>query len=480
MRFSLFSRLVIGYLAVFALLIAISVYAIQELRRFDVITRSILERDNRVLDYEKKLADSLLSQIRYERKFVITKDQALYREFLKFNSEFEKYLNQALAVSDTQSAPLLNNVKQEHARYVELFAKERAQIKAQQDYSQGWYMNEKNKVSDGILASLERLQSERHQDTYEKVRNLAEAGARAQRVAVTMTVAALVFILVISFMITRSVTHPITLLKNKTREIARGKFEGELTIAAPPEISELAAAFNSMCQKLNVLDKMKSDFFASMSHELRTPLTSIKEGTGLLLDGVGGPTTEKQKKLLRILVEESHRLIDLVNSLLDLSKMEAGMMHYSFKKASLVPLIRKAVDEMTPLLEAKEIQLDTDIAGALPTVTLDNERMLQALRNLIGNALKFTPRSGRVTVAARQHEGQLKVSIRDTGPGIAAENLNAIFDKFRQGNEKGTYSANGTGLGLAIAKHVITSHGGEIWAENHPEQGSVFTFVLPC
>lgn len=480
MRFSLFSRLVTGYLAVFALLVAISVYAIRELSRFDVITRSILERDSRVLDYEKKLADSLLSQIRYERKFIITKDQALYREFLKFKNEFQKYLSQALAVADAKSAALLNDVKQDHERYEELFAKEMIHLKAQRDYPHGWYKNEKDKVSDAILMALERLQYQRHQDTYEKVRNLAAAGARARQVAATMTVAALLFILMISFMITRSVTRPISLLKNKTREIAKGKFEGDLRIAAPPEISELAVAFNLMCQRLNALDKMKSDFFASMSHELRTPLTSIKEGTGLLLDGIGGATTEKQRKLLSILAEESNRLIGLVNALLDLSKMEAGMMPYSFNKASLVPLIRKSVDEMAPLVEAKGIQLVTDISEALPAVNLDNERMLQALRNLIGNAVKFTPTRGRVKVTARQLTGQLEVSIRDTGPGIAVENLNAIFDKFRQGNVKGAYSANGSGLGLAIAKHVITSHGGDIWAENDPQRGSIFTFVLPC
>ena len=190
MRFSLFWRLVIGYLAVFALLTAISVYAIQELRRFDVTTRSILERDHRVLDYEKKLADNLLSQIRYERKFVIAKDDALYREFLKFRSEFEKYLGQALAVSDAKSAPLLDRVKQDYARYLDLFAKERVQVKTQQNYAQAWYEKEKNKVTDAILGSLERLQAERHEDTYEKVRSLAQAGARAHRVAAAMASAA--------------------------------------------------------------------------------------------------------------------------------------------------------------------------------------------------------------------------------------------------------------------------------------------------
>ena len=147
-----------------------------------------------------------------------------------------------------------------------------------------------------------------------------------------------------SLLITKSITRPIELLKNKTREIAEGNFEGRLRVQSPPEIAELAAAINSMCEKLQELDRLKADFFASMSHELRTPLTSIKEGTGLLLDGVGGETTDKQRKLLGILAEESNRLINVVNSLLDLSKMEAGMMVYDFEVTQRVdPLIKRAV-----------------------------------------------------------------------------------------------------------------------------------------
>jgi two-component system sensor histidine kinase GlrK len=143
-------------------------------------------------------------------------------------------------------------------------------------------------------------------------------------------------------------------------------------------------------------------------------------------------------------------------------------------------LIKKAVGEITPLVEAKGIQLEAEVPAGLPAVKVDPERILQALRNLIGNAVKFTPRAGRVKVAARPVTGKVEVSVRDTGPGIAAENLKTIFDKFHQGNSGGTFSANGSGLGLAIAKHIIVSHGGEIWAENHPDQGSTFIFVLPC
>jgi two-component system sensor histidine kinase GlrK len=217
-----------------------------------------------------------------------------------------------------------------------------------------------------------------------------------------------------------------------------------------------------------------------MSHELRTPLTSIKEGTGLLLDGVGGETTDKQRKLLTILAEESNRLIGVVSALLDLSKLEAGMLNYEFETVNLDPLIRRAVAEIAPLVEAKQITVETAIDAPLPPARLDPERMLQVLRNLLGNAVKFTPKGGQVTVAASPVDGKLQVSVQDSGPGIPPESLTAIFEKFHQGNHKRAHTRPGTGLGLAIAKNIITSHGGEIWAESQLGRGSKFFFVIPC
>jgi two-component system sensor histidine kinase GlrK len=479
MRLSLFSRLVLGYLVVFVLVIAVSVYVIFELREFDAITRSILEYDNRALDYEKKLGDSLLSQVRYERKFTITKDETLYKQFIRFKEDFERYFQQALSVADPRAKQHLTEVQRHYERYLDVFGKEVVHLRAGQSYPQGWYKAEKDRISDEILGLLEKWKAGREQETYQKIRRLADSGTLAQREALRISGIFLGFILLLSFLITRSINRPISILKNKTHEIAQGRFNADLRISSPPEIGQLAAAFNSMCEKLNKLDRMKTDFYASMSHELRTPLTSIKEGTGLLLDGVGGQTTEKQRKLLSILAEESNRLIGLVNSLLDLSKMEAGMMAYNLEKTNLAPLIKKAVGEITPLVEAKEIKLDTEIPDDLPAVKLDPERILQVLRNLIGNAVKFTPKSGQVKVAARSVNETVEVAVKDTGPGIAPESLATIFDKFRQGSSNGAASANGTGLGLAIAKHIVTFHGGKIWAENHPDQGSSFIFVLP-
>jgi two-component system sensor histidine kinase GlrK len=228
-----------------------------------------------------------------------------------------------------------------------------------------------------------------------------------------------------------------------------------------------------------MVDKMKSDFLSTMSHELRTPLTSIKEGISLLRDGIGGTLGEKQKRLLNILTAETHRLIGLVNSLLDLSKMEAGMMTYHFEAGNLPPLIQRAMMEMVPLVEAKRIRLEAGMNEGLPNVNMDGDRILQALRNLIGNAVKFTPEEGRIRVFARPTNGGVEVSVEDTGPGIPKENMTTIFERFRQVPGKSSNSMKGTGLGLAIVKHIITAHGGKVWAESHPGRGSTFIFVLP-
>lgn len=479
-RLSLFSRLALSYLVIFILIAAVSVTTISQLSQFNRIAGSILEIDNRILDYEKSLGDLLLSQNRYERKFVIGKDESLFKQYLRLHDDFTTLLEKARALDNPVARDSLAQITADYQSYDGLVRKEVQFLRANRAYPQTQYKDNKDKFTDAILASLERLRADQQRTTTDKVRQLAEAADQASEFAVALGAACLLLAFLLAWVMTRSVKRSVNLLKKRTAEIAEGKFESRLKIVSPPEIRDLGVALNSMAQRLQEVDRMKSDFFATMSHELRTPLTSIKEGTGLLLDGVGGETTEKQRKLLAILAEESNRLIGLVNSLLDFSKMEAGMMSYEFEMAHVDPLMRRAISEMTPLVEAKQIQLQTVIETQLPAVRLDPERILQVLRNLIGNAVKFTPRGGQVEVVARPVNGKLEISVKDSGPGIPTENLSGIFEKFNQGDRKNFLTRQGTGLGLAIAKSIIKSHGGEIWAESQLGQGSRFVFVLPC
>ena len=480
MHLSLFSRLTLGYLAIFAIVAAASSYAIVELTDFGNQAESILRIDNRVIDHEKFLTDLLLAQSRAEQKFVLSRDEAWYLQFVRLKIDFETRAESATAIADGLAQAIVRRVRENYRRYVELVDDEARWVRTKKDYPQARFKQEKDNLVDTMLDELERLRVNQQLTTYSKVKELAAAAAQARQAAVSIAAGCLLAIVMMSLLMTKSITRPLAALKAKTQEIASGNFDHPVQVRSPREIGELAVALNSMSQRLKELDYIKADFFASMSHELRTPLTSIKEGTGLLLDGVGGATTEKQQKLLGIITEESNRLISLVNTFLDLSKMEAGMMHYDFESTHIEPLIKRAVAEITPLMEAKQIEFDSAVDGSMPAVRIDAERILQVLRNLMGNAVKFTPNGGRVSIAAKSRDGNLEVSVEDSGPGIPTESLRSIFEKFSQGNHAGANSRQGTGLGLAIAKNIITSHGGNIWAESQLGGGSKFVFVLPC
>ena len=480
MRLSLFSRLTLGYLTIFVLVTAVSAYAIYQLRRFDTLTRSILSIDNSLLDLQKVLTDKLDTQSRFEQNFVLTKKEAEFEQFLRLKEDFNGQLSRALALADAAAQALLSQIQRDYQSYQELVAEEGQLIRAKKVYSQTEYKQAKDQFIDTIQASLEEIKANQQQATYAKLNQLAQTVDQALQVSIMITSACLLAIVLLSLLITRSITRPVALLKSKTREIAEGRFDAGLRISSPPEIAELSVAFNLMCEKLKEIDRMKEDFSASMAHELNTPLTCIKEGAAQLLDGIGGEITDKQREILATVAGNTNRLVHVVKSLLDLSKMKAGMWNYEFETFSLDQLIRVIVAEIAPLVEAKQIILETAIDASLPPARLDPERMLHVLRNLIGNAVKFTPNEGQVRVGTKFIGGKLEVSVQDSGPGIPAENLTRIFEKYIQGNQYGAQRGQGTGLGLAIAKSIITSHGGEIWAESQLGQGSKFFFTLPC
>jgi signal transduction histidine kinase len=477
-KLSILFRLFLGYFFLLVLAAGMSVYAIVQLGRVTDVTRSIILVDNTLLSLSKDLTDALLSETRYEKKYLIDQDQALYEGFLKSKGQFEHFLREARLLSDSTAVrDTLNNVADLHLTYYALFQDETEYLKDGQHYTKAWYTKEKERAVNAAIEELIKIRLLSQQSVFDKVKKLSEAGTSAQAIAMAVSAALLLFGMLLAVLITKSITRPLTVMQKKTRDIADGVFEADLKLPSPPEIGALAQAFNTMCSKLKEVDKMKSDFFALMSHELRTPLTAIKEGTNLFLEGKGGEVTDKQTKLLTIISEESNRLIGLVNSVLDLSKLESGMLTFNFVKAELSPLITRVMNEVGALAEAKRITINRDVPE-LPSLSMDTERMLQVLRNLIGNALKFTPRGGTVSITAHREEKAVIVCVTDTGPGIPKEHIAAIFDKFRQ--VPGAGRLQGTGLGLAIVKHIIQTHGGTVWVQSEVGIGSTFTFQLPA
>jgi two-component system, NtrC family, sensor histidine kinase GlrK len=475
MKFGIFPRLTAGYLIVLFLLGASNIYAILKLVDFNTIILAGYNEDIRTLDLGKRLADAIFSQRRYEQKYLLTKDPVLYRQFLAAKEDFEKSLTELAAVPASPAGKeSVDTLEKSHRRYQTLIDAEVSYINEKRDYDRNRYKMEKERFVDAILEALDKLENHSRGEFHRKAEIVSAAGASARRVALFSFLTTVILVVLFAFLITRSIANPLMKLIRKTREIEAGIFACDLAVSAPPEIMELTEAFNRMCGQLKDTEKLKADFFAMISHELKTPLTTIKEGTSLLLEGVCGPLTEKQNRLLTIITAESNRLATLVHSILNLSKMEAGMMKYSFTKESIEPLIARAVNEIIPYAEAKRLHLETRIAGDLPSCRMDAERIIEVLRNLIGNAVKFTPDEGRITIAANAVEGGIEVSISDTGPGIPLDKLETIFEKYESADQK-----KGTGLGLAIVKHIVAAHGGKVWAKSDPGGETSFSFVLP-
>ncbi len=234
--------------------------------------------------------------------------------------------------------------------------------------------------------------------------------------------------------------------------------------------------------KQKELDQMKADFVSSVSHELRTPIVAMGKSLDVMMDPAAGTLSENQKQFLNIARRNMERLDNLINDLLDLSKLEAKKMNMNFQVSSLEEAINETCDTLNTWANTKGIEIKKIIQKDLPKFTFDYQRVIQVLTNLIGNAIKFTPSDGRVTIDARflNQKKMVEVSITDTGMGIAKDDIPKLFSKFQQVGKKNLSDTSGTGLGLAIAKEIVQLHNGEIWVESEKGKGAKFTFVLPA
>jgi signal transduction histidine kinase len=274
----------------------------------------------------------------------------------------------------------------------------------------------------------------------------------------------------------------IGLTRNKPQAFSEQHIELLQTFADQAAIAiENVRLFDEIQDKsrqLEVASQHKSQFLANMSHELRTPLNAILGYTELMADGAYGEPSEKMLGILKRLEANGRHLLGLINDVLDLSKIEAGQLVLELSDYSVQDIAQTVRSTLEPLAADKKLAFKVEIAGELPPGHGDGRRLTQVLINLVGNAIKFTD-AGEVAIKAEANNGSFHVSVRDTGPGISAADQAKLFQEFQQADNAITRKKGGTGLGLAISKRIIEMHGGKIWVESQPGQGSTFTFTLP-
>jgi PAS domain S-box-containing protein len=243
-------------------------------------------------------------------------------------------------------------------------------------------------------------------------------------------------------------------------------------------VKERTAELAVAKERAEEADRLKSAFLATMSHELRTPLNSIIGFTGIMLQGLAGPLNDEQQKQLAMVKSSARHLLNVINDVLDLSKIEAGHVELRLESFDMHSLIDRTIQTLTPLAAKKQLTLIADLAPEVGRLTSDRRRVEQILLNLVNNAIKFSER-GEIRIACRAHDNQVLTSVADTGMGIKPEDMAKLFTTFRQLDSTLSRKHDGTGLGLAICKKLVELLGGEIWVESEWGSGSVFTFVLP-
>lgn len=231
-------------------------------------------------------------------------------------------------------------------------------------------------------------------------------------------------------------------------------------------------------RELQAANKHKSEFLANMSHELRTPLNAILGYTELIIDNIYGDVTDKIKDVLERVEKNGQHLLNLINDVLDLSKIEAGRLYLSLNDYSIQDVIQTVFISVEALAGEKNLELKMKVSEGLKTGKGDEQRIAQVILNLVGNAIKFTEQ-GKIEVNATVSNESFLISVSDTGPGLSETDQKKIFDEFQQADNSSTRAKGGTGLGLSISKKIVEMHGGRIWVDSILGKGSTFSFTLP-
>ena len=290
-------------------------------------------------------------------------------------------------------------------------------------------------------------------------------------------IAAMVVAILLGLFFSRRVVAPVRAMSVATQRIADGQYDERIDVKGKDELAQLAAHFNQMAEKLDQVESMRRRLIGDVSHELRTPLTVIKGSVEGLMDGILPANEETYQQIYK----ETDRIYHLVDDLQELSRVEARAYQLDIRPLDVSSLIKTVAKRLTPTADAKRISLTFSLPPGLLHVLADEGRTIQILTNLVGNALKYTPEDGTVDVSAKRLNGDVHISVHDTGIGIPPEHLKHIFDRFyRVDKSRSRQSGGGSGIGLTIARFLVEAHGGRIWAESTGEgEGSTFNFTLP-
>ena len=467
------SRIFLAISVVILVLVVVAGWSLLAMNQIVALNRSLVTQTAPALRLEAALRESMPALVRLETRYAILHDagyESLWKaRAVRVSQDFDRLGGLLLTRQETKL----------HLKAVAEFAMYQSLVG-----SLGSGVDRRTAAVSGLEPRLAATRSERALDRLQDATraSLEHSEQRARRLerrtwhAVMIALpASVVLALLGAGVIAVRMTRSLRRLSVATTQVVEGSFVAPVGVEGRDEIGRLAQAFNRMGERLREADRMKEEFFSHISHELRTPLTSVREAATLLRDEVPGVLAPKQARLVEIIAASTDRVLRLVNEILELSRLRAGLLAIDRRNVDIGNLVHRALEQVRPQAEARGLRMESNGAIDGARVLGDEERLLQVLVNLLGNAIKFTPPGGAVRLGVTADTDRVEVAVEDTGVGIPPEALPRVFERYWQA--RGTRA--GTGLGLAIVKSIVEMHGGRVQAHSSEGKGSRFVVQLP-
>jgi len=499
LRASVHSKLLGAFLLIALLLIAMGAMSLQSIASVARQSR-LLDQARERVDASRQIEHALGLQMTFTRNALLVRDDAtiesIFRENNRFRDTFDR-LEAAAPPDQRETIQRLRNTQDKVmvtvARIAALIREDKADEAMDLHLSEGYPLYRE-------IATLVTRAVRNEEAGMGQLREGVEATyRRALLLTGGFAAASIVLALGLGFVISWSFILPVRQAEGFLGQVAKGDFSANIDVANRDEFGALARQMNEMSRELHELydaqrraahqlrvlnteleqaSRAKSNFLASMSHELRTPMNAIPGFTEMIRDGLYGEIPPEIQEPVSDIHTCGKQLLGLINNVLDLSKIEAGHMELALGEYVVEDIVNTVKLSLRALASTKGLDLVTAVTPDLPLCVGDGKRITQCLMNLAGNALKFT-REGRVEIRAELEGENMLFAVADTGIGIPADQIDSIFEEFRQADATVSRDFGGTGLGLSITRKLVELHGGQIWVESLPGKGSTFFFSIP-
>ncbi len=469
------AKLFLAFSLVIAVVVVVGGLSLRAVGRLVAVNREITTRTIPAVRHASAVREAVPVLARFEARMLVLNDPRYIDRWNEQAEEARAELERLEALLGSHEARLVREVRVAFDAYRRVVEEEQMLLRlGRSAQARRLAEFESRTLADRAEAAAERLIDAIHAAAFAAQADTARLEGRTWTIVLGSLGAAFGVALAGAALIAHRLTRRLRELSVATTAVAERAYR-PVAVEGRDEVAGLARAFNAMAERLRELDQLKEGFMATVSHELRSPLTSMREGAHLLRDQVAGGLTPKQARLVTIIEEGAERLLRLVNQLLDLSRLRAGMLPIERMPIVLDHLVQRAVEELRPQAEEAGLALELERRGERFQFLGDADRLVQVVVNLVANAVRFTPRGGRVAVRVADAGPELIVEVEDTGVGIPAAMLPHIFGWYEQAHRR----RGGTGLGLPIARGLVEAHGGRLTVESHEGKGSRFTVLLP-